>query len=263
MSQALLPPTFNLDESTLAAQGELLLQDAVQLLRFEQTALALPRAKLATQLAPQDFRTWFLLGSLYVQNETYADSVEVLERALSLLPADQSDQHPGLFFTLGSAYFQNQRYTDARQVFKEGLKVEESVEAWFDLGNTDYKLRNYREAIRAYRKAVKLEAKFWPAINNIGLVEYEQGNVAAAVRQWQAALAVDEKAVEPLLAIAVAQYRQGQEQEALKMAETALLTDPSYGDLEFLRLNLWGDRLVADTITLFEAPQIRALVGVQ
>ncbi|NEO84990.1 MAG: tetratricopeptide repeat protein [Spirulina sp. SIO3F2] len=260
-SQALLPYNLELDNPTLETQGLILLQDAVQLLRFEQYDLALPRVKLATQLAPQEFRTWFLLGSLYVQDEKVAEGIEVLERALNLIPVEAADDRPSLLFMLGSAYFQNEQYLEARQAFTEGLEAEDSAEAWFDLGNTDYQLRNYREAITAYRQAIDLEAKFWPAINNIGLVQYEQGQLEAAVKQWEKALEVDEEAAEPLLAIAVARYRQGQVPEALEIAHKALRLDPSYGDLDFLKLNLWGDRLLTDTSNFFGLPEMQELLA--
>lgn len=260
-SQALLPHSRELDNETLETQGLILLQDAVQLMRFEQYDLALPRVKLATQLAPGEFRTWFLLGSLHVQNDDVAEGVAVLERALGLIPAEAADDRPSLLFMLGSAYFQNEQYLEARRVFTEGLAQEDSAEAWFDLGNTDYQLRNYREAIAAYQQAVDLEDQFWPAINNIGLVQYEQGKLDAAVEQWQKALEVEAEAAEPLLAIAVARYRQGQVPEALDIAHQALHLDPSYGDLDFLKLNLWGDRLLEDTSNFFELPQMQELLA--
>ncbi|MGB0563511.1 MAG: tetratricopeptide repeat protein [Spirulinaceae cyanobacterium] len=261
-SQALLPYTLELDNPTLEAQGEVLLQDAVQLLRFEQYALALPRIKLATQLAPQDFRTWFLLGSLYVQQEEVGEGIEVLERALSLVPPDATEDRPSLLFMLGSAYFQDEQYLKARDAFVEGLAQEDdSAEAWFDLGNTDYQLRNYSEAIAAYQQAIDLEEKFWPAINNIGLVQYEQGQLDAAVSQWEASLEVDAQAAEPMLAIAIARYRQGQLPEAIEIAQRALSLDPNYADLEFLKLNLWGERLLEDTVQFFDLPEMREFLS--
>ncbi|MEM8638542.1 MAG: tetratricopeptide repeat protein [Cyanobacteria bacterium P01_G01_bin.54] len=257
-SQALLPYTLELDNAALEVQGQVLLQETVRLLRFEQYDLALPRIKLATQLAPQDFRTWFLLGSLYVQQEEVTEGIAVLERALSLVPPDFVEERPSLLFMLGSAYFQNEQYLEARQVFVEGLAQEEdSAEAWFDLGNTDYQLRNYSEAIAAYQQAIDLEAEFWPAINNIGLVQYEQGQLDAAVRQWESALQVDAQAAEPLLAIAIARYRQGQLPEAIEIAQRALRIDPNYADLDFLKLNLWGERLLQDTTQFFGLPQMQ------
>lgn len=102
------------------------------------------------------------------------------------------------------------------------------------------------------------DKKFWPAINNIGLIEYEQGDVEAALKQWQSALAIEKQAAEPLLAMAVALYSRGQQERALKMGEAALRIDSRYGDLDFLKQNLWGDRLLADTMKFLAHPRIQA-----
>lgn len=262
ISQALLPRMIELDPQNLESQGLALLQDALQLVRFDQYEQALPRVKLATELAPTEFRTWFLLGSIYVQQQEFEPGITALERSLKLVPSSGNvPERPGLLFMLGSAYFQNEQYLDARRVFTAGLAEEDdSVEAWFDLGNTDYRLRNYQDAIAAYEEAVKLESQFWPAINNIGLVHYEQGQVDAAIRQWQAALRVEPEAAEPMLALAIARYRQGQQEEALRIGLEALQLDPSYGDLDFLELNLWGTTLLEHTSQFFALPEIQPFV---
>ncbi len=262
LSQALLPYRVDLNVQNLEDQGLAMLQDAVQLTRFEQYELAFPRAKLAAQLVPKDFRAWFLLGSLYLQEEDYPAAVTSLEKARDLIPSNNVQERTGVFFMLGSAYFQTGQYLEAKEVFRQGLgENEESVEAWFDLGNTHYKLQEYEEAIAAYETAMAQADDFWPAINNIGLVQYEQGDTAAAIEAWEAALQIDANAAEPMLAIAVARYRQSPSSEAVRLGQLALSLDPTYGNLDFLRLNLWGDRLMEDAAQFLAVPAIRAQLG--
>jgi hypothetical protein len=55
-------------------------------------------------------------------------------------------------------------------------------------------------------------------------------------------------------------YAKG-EPEALGMAERTLKLDRRLSDVEFLRENLWGEKLVADAQKLLETPQIRALLS--
>ena len=201
--QALVPYTLQLDSKQLEQQGLNLAQDAVQLVRFQQYELALPRAELASQLAPKKYQTWFILGTLYVQNKELDKGIEALQRAKSLDPKEA-----GIFFTLGSAHFQKGDYTTAVTQLEEGLKLKPGVpEALFDLGNSYYMLKQFPKAIAQYEKAVAKEKNFWPAINNIGLVKYEQGDVAGAIEKWQAAIAIDNEAAEPKLASAVALYQ--------------------------------------------------------
>lgn len=255
--QALLPYTFNLDTKDLEENGVVLVQDVVQLVRFEQYDLAVPRAKLATQLAPNLFESWFILGSLYVQQQELDLGIETLLKARALAP-----EEPGILFTLGSAYFQKGRFDAALEVLEAGLKLNpDSIEALFDLGNTYLMLQRYDDAIASYDVAFTQQEDFWPAINNIGLIEYEQGDVQGAIASWNKALEVDPDAVEPKLAIAVALYATGQPERAWQLGEEALALDRKYAELDFLEENLWGERLLADAAQFLATPRIQALVS--
>ena len=255
--QALVPHTLQLDSVQLEQQGVNLAQEAAQLAQFQQYEVALSRARLATQLAPKNYQAWFLLGGLYLQTEQADKGVAALEKARSLKPDE-----PAILFALGSAHFQQEKYEQAIAVLQEGLKLKpDAPEALFDLGNAYYKLNKFSEAIAQYQKAVEKDAKFWPAINNIGLIKYEQGDVQGAIRQWQAALAVEKDAAEPKLAIAVALYNKGDREQGLAMGESALQSDDRYADIEFLKENLWGDRLLKDTQKLLETPRIRSTLA--
>ena len=123
------------------------------------------------------------------------------------------------------------------------------------------KLGQFSEAIASYEEAVTLEAKFWPAINNIGLVYYEQDNLDKAIDRWDAALKIDDEQAEPRLARAVAFYAQGQQEKGVKEGIDALTIDIRYADLAFLEENLWGAKLLKDTEAFLEIPQVKATIN--
>ncbi len=253
-SQALIPHTLQLDAAKLEQQGLSLAQEAAQLAQFQQFELALPRARLASQLAPKSDKVWFLLGGLYLQTKNLDGGIAALQKAQSLNPKNGDVQ-----FALGSAYFQQKKYQDALRYFQSGLKLKPNdPEGLFDLGNAYYVMGKLPDAIAQYNKAVSLEKKFWPAINNVGLILYEQGNVPGAIKQWQSAVAIEKQAAEPLLAMAVALYTKGDRQQGLAMGEAALRIDDRYGDLDFLKQNLWGQRLLDDTKKFLASPRIQA-----
>jgi tetratricopeptide (TPR) repeat protein len=216
-AQALLPHTLQLDAAKLEQQGLRLAQEAAQLGQFQQFELALPRAKLASQLAPNNDRVWFLLGGLHLQAKDYAAA------------------------------------------YKAGLKLKpDNAEGLFDLGNAYYMLGRFSDAIAQYNKSFAQDQKFWPAINNIGLINYEQGNIDGAIKQWRASVNIDKQAAEPLLALAVALYNKGDRNTALSMGENAVRIDQRYANLDFLKENLWGERLLADAKKFLALPRIQA-----
>jgi len=134
-------------------------------------------------------------------------------------------------------------------------------QSYFYRGNARHKQGDYRAAVADYQQAVALDDKLLPAIVNIGLIEYELGASEAAIQSWQAAIAISAEAVEPQLAIAAALYARGDLERGLAMAEGALRLDSRYGDVEVLKQNLWGEKLVADARKLLETSKIRALLS--
>nr|WP_211176384.1 tetratricopeptide repeat protein [Brasilonema sp. UFV-L1] len=253
-AQALIPHTLQLDAVKLEQQGLSLAKEAAQLAQFQQYELALPRARLASQLAPKNEKVWFLLGGLYVQTKKLDEGINALKKAQSLNPKNGDVQ-----LALGSAYFQQQKYQEAVSYYQQGLKFKPNdPEGLFDLANAYYMLRKLPDAIALYKKAVSFDKKFWPAINNVGLILYEQGDVQGAMKQWQDAVSIEKQAAEPLLALAVALYAKGDRAQGLAMGQAAIRIDERYADLDFLKQNLWGTRLLSDTKKFLELPGIQA-----
>jgi tetratricopeptide (TPR) repeat protein len=114
-----------------------------------------------------------------------------------------------------------------------------------------HKQGNYSVAIADYERALTKDNNYWIAINNIGFIKYEMGKVEEAMNLWQKAIAINNQFAEPQLALAVAFYAKGEQEQGLEMATKALELDRNLSDLDYLKQNLWGDRLIADTEKLF------------
>lgn len=258
-SQSYAPLLRDLDTEQLEKQGMMLVEDAIQLSRFQQYDWAIPRAKLATQLVPTRYEAWYILGTLYVQQQQLDAGISTLQKAKRIAPKEA-----GIHSILGSAYFQNQQYELAIAELETALTLndqkEDSVEVLFDLGNAQFKLQHYDAAIATYEKAIALQEDFWPAINNIGLIHFEQDRIDEAVTKWQEAIAIDPTAAEPQLAVGVATYIQGNRQKGLQLSEAALTLDGRYSELDFLEENLWGSQLLQATETVFKTPRLQALL---
>lgn len=253
IAQALIPHVPQLDYARMEQQGLSLAQEAAQLAQFQQYELALVRAQLATQLVPQNGQVWALLGSLYLQVGQGEKAIAPLLKAESL-----SREDPAILFALGTAYFRAQNYARSVEYLRKGLALKaDEPGAWFDLGNAYYMQKRYADAIESYEKSVELQEDFWPSINNIGLVLYEMGDIDGALEKWREAIAIDGNQAEPQLAVAVALFVQGKQEEALKMGEAALNLDDRYAEIDFLRENLWGDRLIEQTRLFLQLPRMR------
>ncbi|MFG3819268.1 tetratricopeptide repeat protein [Limnothrix redekei] len=233
-----------------------LAQDAARLVQFEQYDEALARIRVAAYLAPKNPQVLRLMGGLYLQSQQIDRGIQVLESARALAPED-----PSVLLALGSAYGQQKRWDEALTTLQAGLKLQDSPTGRFDLGNVYLTMGRFQQAIEQFRQAVTLEARMWPAVNNIGLALYELGDRDNALKEWEAALAVDPTAAEPKLAIATATYTaagcqsQARDPNCLKglaLAQEALDTDERYADLQYLKDNLWGTQLLKDAQVLLD-----------
>ncbi|GGA48769.1 hypothetical protein [Okeania sp. KiyG1] len=87
------------------------------------------------------------------------------------------------------------------------------------------------------------------------------GKIDEAIEHWQARTEINNQFVEPKLAIGVALYNKGKITESLIIAEAALKLDKSWGNLQRLKKELWGDKLLEDAAKLLENPQIKVLLS--
>ncbi|MBD2140777.1 tetratricopeptide repeat protein [Anabaena sp. FACHB-1250] len=133
--------------------------------------------------------------------------------------------------------------------------------AYYGRGFVYHQQGNYIAAISEYNQAVAKDANSLAAVNNIGLIKYEQGDKETAIKQWQKAMKIDNKSAEPILALAVALYGKGEEQQAYQLALTALKLDKNFADVNFLKKNLWGDKIIADTQKLLSTPKMKTLLS--
>jgi len=152
----------------------------------------------------------------------------------------------------------NQQYPEAIEVLEAGLAIKnDDPNGFFQLGNAYLLQGDLAAARKQFMAAIALSNTFWPAINNLGLVDYEQGDLTAAMANFEAAMALDETMAEPRLALATVLFIKGRISEAEQLGIKALQLDPSYGDLETLRINLWGSRLLQDAQVFLQRPRIR------
>jgi cytochrome c-type biogenesis protein CcmH/NrfG len=263
MAQVYSPHLPNVDYAHFEKEGNILFQESLQLVQIRQFALARSRMQLATQLIPKNPRAWSLLGGLYLAEDKTEAALGALLKAQMLDPKDVS-----VWLRLGTVYFQKKDYGQSIAALQAALDLKpDNPAVLFDMGNALLMQRKSKEAVSIYEKAYALDGEFWYPLNNIGLVRYEAGNLRESVRLWRSILAKkstnpEREAAkdEPKLALAVALYRQGDRGEALTLAKEVLRSERRYGDLKFLKDNLWGDRLVADTQKLLQEVSIQAVL---
>lgn len=255
-AQVLMRPPVA-DREVLQTQSFQLAGDAIRLAQFGQMEEAFRRVELAAQLAPNSVEVLVVLGTLHLQEEQYAKAINTLNRARTQAPED-----PDILMALGSAYVRQGSYFAALDALNRGLEQQpDNLQALFDLGNAHLLLEDFDKARESFERALEVDAEFWPAINNIGLVDYQIGRIDDAIARWQRSIELDDQAAEPKLALATALYIQGDTEAAIQLGASAIQLDAAYGNIDTLRDNLWGDRLITDVQVLLQTDEVSSALN--
>ncbi|MEB3340484.1 tetratricopeptide repeat protein [Okeania sp.] len=186
----------------------------------------------------------------------YLEAISAYDKALEFKP--ENDQ---AWYNKGIALKNLGRHEQAISAYDKALEIKpDDDQAWFHKGVAFLQLKFYQQAIVAYKKSLDIKPDNEGSISNLGLIKYEIGKIDEAIEHWQAALKINNQFVEPKLAIGVALYNKGEISEGLTIAKAALKLDKSWGNLQRLKKELWGKKLLSDTAKLLENPQIKALL---
>ncbi|BAY37666.1 tetratricopeptide repeat protein [Nostoc sp. NIES-2111] len=228
------------------------------LIYFQQKKweLALADLNKAIILNPQFAGAYLTRGLIHYQQKKWELALADLNKAIT--PDLQSAE---LYAVRGSIYSEQKKWELALADLNKAITLNPQLaEAYAARGVVYHAQKKYILALAEYNQALAKDEKLLLGINNIGLIKYEQGAIDEAVKQWQQAINLNNKSAEPHLALAVALYRKGEQETAYKVAQTALQLDKNFADINFLKENLWGEKIIADAQKLLSSPQIQGLL---
>lgn len=107
------------------------------------------------------------------QKGEYAEAEKKFERVL------QSDPEPEDFLNIGAAQYRQQNYPEARQSFSAALNANDASikgKAYYNLGNTLYRMQRPQEALEAYANALKIQPQDQEARLNFEFVKKQLEN---------------------------------------------------------------------------------------
>ncbi|MDM3860234.1 MAG: tetratricopeptide repeat protein [Aphanizomenon gracile PMC644.10] len=196
----------------------------------------------AIKFNPNDAQAYYNRGIVRKELGDKQGAIDDFNQAIKINP-----NFAEAYIGRGFVYHQQGNYIAAIDDYTQAIKINPNdANAYVGRGFVYHQQGNYIAAISEYNQAVAKDANSLAAVNNIGFIKYEQGDKETAIKQWQKAMKIDNKSAEPILALAVALYTKGEEEEAYQLALTALKLDKNFADVNFLKKNLWGDKIIRD-----------------
>ncbi len=116
-----------------------------------QPAKAEETCQRAIDLRPQYWAGYNWLGTFYYRDARYADAASMFSQVVALAP----NSFRG-YSNLGAVYYYQGRYADAIAMLQHSIAIRPSADAYSNLGNAQFYLRQYDASVTAYEKAVQL-----------------------------------------------------------------------------------------------------------
>ncbi|MFN7499953.1 MAG: tetratricopeptide repeat protein [Dolichospermum sp.] len=210
----------------------------------------------AIQLDPKNATYYGGRGFAYFQLKDYKQAIDDYTQAIKI------DPKKAIYYSArGDAYFQLKDYKQAIDDYTQAIKLKpDFTEAYYVRGIAHYFLKDYKQAINDWNQAIKFKPDFTEAYTNLGIVSYEMGEVETAINYWRNAIKINSNFAEAHLALGVALYVKGDQEAGLNSAETALKLDKRYGNIEFLKENGWGEKLIKNSQEFLNNPRIKVLI---
>ncbi len=194
---------------TPAGPGALLDGDAA--LAKGDTARAVEKLKLATELVPGEPRAWNLLGIAYHRSGQPQLAAQAYRQALA---RDRSNLVSSAHFNLGCLLLEQGDAIAAADEFRSHTMLTNTAAAQAKLGTALLRMRQYDTAERALQTALRLQPNDPEAHNNLGTLNVLRGRARDAVPHFQAALKQNPQFAPALLNSAVLAHQSATTRQA-------------------------------------------------
>ena len=181
---------------------------AAAYLALNQPDDAAKYAKRAVDLNDQSAAAWSNLAVALDGQQKYKEAEPAYRRALELDPG-----HVEIAVALAENLMHQQRFAEARSVMDQVVRAQDTPAHRKRLGDTLFLEKKYDESLGEYAKALRLDPRFYPALNETGWVlitEYnqslglEEDKRKAALNAWRQSLLIN--ANQPRIAQLMATY---------------------------------------------------------
>jgi superkiller protein 3 len=138
-----------------------------------------------------------LRNALYEQSEQEKTRAEIEKMVIYIRP--NSYTPPQLdsikdksYNNMGNTLIDKKKRKEAIKAYKKAIKLDlQNATAYNNLGLALIQERKRKEAIKAYRQAIKLQPNYAEAYNNLGIALKEEGTLGEAILQLHKAISLD------------------------------------------------------------------------
>ena len=137
---------------------------------------------------PEYSRGYSFLGVFYIQQAEYGKAQAMFEKATSLRPNSYRD-----YSNLGASLLYEGKDDEATRAFEKSIAIRPSYQAYEGLAVAYFRLRNFDQAARTTREALKLDDSDYQTWGNLADAYYYGGNQSSAFEAYKKAISMAEQ----------------------------------------------------------------------
>jgi Tfp pilus assembly protein PilF len=152
-------------------------------LSFGRTAMAIRELQYASELNPDDAKTWLWLGEGYRRKGRLDDAEGYMLQALELAPDYQSAR-----LNLSGLYIQMERWEDAiaqAQVLIDDPVYPAPWTAYSNKGWAELQAGRLDQARESLEQALDFRRNYWPASLSLGILANKEGHRIEAIEHFE------------------------------------------------------------------------------
>ncbi len=145
----------------------------------------LPKRAQVTPVAKKGGLEWLMRAAALEQKNDWRGLLKLSRQWVKSEP-----ENAGAWFSLGNAYNNLKQYDQAIQAYREALRIQPENEAWNNLGAAYGGLKQYNQAIQALREALRIQPENAMAWHNLGIAYGNLKQHDQAIQAWREALRI-------------------------------------------------------------------------
>ena len=120
--------------------------------------------------------------------------------SLSIADAEKNSKDAGYYLNLGNTYSGSGDNKEAINAYKQALKIKPDLaEAYYNLGVSYGKLDMHKEAVDAYKQAIRIKPDIIAAHYNLGVAYLNVNNRSSALEEYKILKGLDSQQADELL----------------------------------------------------------------
>ncbi len=192
------------------------------------------KVQAAPPVAKKSGLDWLNRAIALEQKEDWRGLLKLLQQWVKNQP-----ENAVAWFGLGIAYGGLKQYDQAVQAYREALRIQpEHANAWNNLGNAYHDLKQYDQAVQAYREALRIQPEHADAWNNLGVAYRNLKQYDQAIQALREALRIQPEDAKAWYNLGLTYYFQGRSDKVREIYQTLRKLDPAMAEEYFNTLIL-------------------------